>query len=216
MIAEVERALLDGIAALDALNVRYALVGGLAVSVWGMPRATRDVDLYADLEGAQKQQIQTELEAHGFEVPAMTEELRQYGVFRSRSREDGIFLDIFSAVGPLGQAILERRQRITLEGRPVWLISAEDLILLKAFSERERDYEDLVTLLRRGGSKLDMAYINRWARSLDESIGSNEVSERLERAGQQAQALHVPHAAIEHYTAALAQLHSLDATGCRV
>ena len=48
MIAEVERALLDGIAALEALDVRYAIVGGLAVSVWAMPRATRDVDLYAD------------------------------------------------------------------------------------------------------------------------------------------------------------------------
>lgn len=187
MIAEVERTLLDGIAALEALDVRYAIVGGLAVSVWAMPRATRDVDLYADLDHAQRPQVQKELEAHGFEVPAMTEELEQFGVFRSRSRNDGIFLDIFSAVGPLGQAILDRRRRITLEGRDVWLISPEDLILLKAFSERERDFEDLVTLYRHSGSKLDKSYIEKWARSLDESIGSDEVTERIKRAQQQAQ-----------------------------
>ena len=187
MIAEVERALLDGIAALEALDVRYAIVGGLAVSVWAMPRATRDVDLYADLDHAQRPQVQKELEAHGFEVPAMTEELEQFGVFRSRSRNDGIFLDIFSAVGPLGQAILDRRRRITLEGRDVWLISPEDLILLKAFSERERDFEDLITLYRHSGSKLDTAYIQKWAKSLDESIGSDEVTERIKRAQQQAQ-----------------------------
>ena len=187
MIAEVERALLDGIAALEALDVRYAIVGGLAVSVWAMPRATRDVDLYADLDTAKKPQVQQELEAHGFEVPAMTEELEQFGVFRSRSRSDGIFLDIFSAVGPLGQAILDRRRRITLEGRDVWLISPEDLILLKAFSERERDFDDLVALYRHSGNKLDKPYIDKWATSLDESIGSDEVTERIRRAQQQAQ-----------------------------
>lgn len=187
MIAEVERALLDGIAALEALDVRYAIVGGLAVSVWAMPRATRDVDLYADLDRAQKPQVQKALEAHGFEVPAMAEELEQFGVFRSRSRNDGIFLDIFSAVGPLGQAILDRRRRITLEGRDVWLISPEDLILLKAFSERERDFEDLSTLYRHSGSKLDTTYIEKWASALDESLGSDEVAARIERAQQQAQ-----------------------------
>lgn len=187
MIAEVERALLDGIAALDALDVRYAIVGGLAVSVWAMPRATRDVDLYADLDAAKKPQVKQELEAHGFEVPAMAEELEQFGVFRSRSRSDGIFLDIFSATGPLGQAILDRRRRITLEGRDVWLISPEDLILLKAFSERERDFDDLVALYRHSGSKLDKPYIDKWATSLDDSIGSDEVTERIRRAQQQAQ-----------------------------
>ena len=31
--------------ALDAANVPYALVGGIAVAVWGSPRATKDIDL---------------------------------------------------------------------------------------------------------------------------------------------------------------------------
>src|SRR5580765_2026791 len=33
------------LAELDAANVEYALVGGLAVAVWGAPRATKDIDL---------------------------------------------------------------------------------------------------------------------------------------------------------------------------
>ena len=186
MIPEVERALLDGIAALEALSLRYAVVGGLAVSAWSRPRPTRDVDLYADLPDAQRDHVRKELEARGFEVPAMSEELAKFGVFRSRSRQDGTFLDIFSAVGPLGEAILERRQRVDFEGRDVWVITPEDLILLKAFSDRERDFEDLVSLLVHTGPKLDNAYVERWARALDESIGGNEVSERLERAQREA------------------------------
>ncbi len=31
--------------ALDQARVDYALVGGMAVAVWGAPRATRDIDL---------------------------------------------------------------------------------------------------------------------------------------------------------------------------
>ncbi len=182
MIPEVERALLDGIAALEALNLRYAVVGGLAVSAWSRPRPTRDVDLYADIPDDRREHIRKELEARGFEVPAMSEELSRFGVFRSRSRQDGTFLDIFSAIGPLGEAILERRQRVAFEGRDVWLITPEDLILLKAFSDRERDFEDLVALLVHAGPKLDSAYVEHWATALDESIGGNEISERLARA----------------------------------
>jgi hypothetical protein len=41
------------LAALDQASVDYALVGGLAVAVWGAPRATKDIDLLvqpADLQ----------------------------------------------------------------------------------------------------------------------------------------------------------------------
>jgi hypothetical protein len=31
--------------ALDRAQIEYALVGGLAVAVWGAPRATQDIDL---------------------------------------------------------------------------------------------------------------------------------------------------------------------------
>jgi hypothetical protein len=33
------------VSALDGAGVDYALVGGLAVAVWGAPRATKDIDL---------------------------------------------------------------------------------------------------------------------------------------------------------------------------
>jgi hypothetical protein len=49
MIPRVQRALFEGVSALEALGLRYAVVGGLAVGVWALPRATRDVDLYAEL-----------------------------------------------------------------------------------------------------------------------------------------------------------------------
>lgn len=91
-------------------------------------------------------------------------------------------MDIFDAVGTLGEAIIRRRRQASLEGRDVWVIAPEDLALLKAFSDRPRDFDDLVVLLRRATSELDMAYIERWAKMLDESIGGDEVTERVQKA----------------------------------
>jgi predicted nucleotidyltransferase len=156
MKPEVGRALLSAVDALDGLNIRYAVVGGLAVGAWGVNRSTRDADLYAELTEAVRVPVQRALEERGFHVPAMEEELERFGVFRSRS-QGGVFVDIFSAAGPLGEAILDRRKRIEIAGRSLWLIAPEDLAILKAFSERPRDYEDLVNLSAVVGADLDVA-----------------------------------------------------------
>lgn len=135
MIPDLGRALIDGIEALEAAGVRYAMVGGLAVSTWATPRATGDADLYAELPERARSAVERELRARGFHVPAMREELERFGVFRSRSPA-GIFLDIF----------------------------------------------DSVTLVRDLGPSLDLRYVKEWARRLDESIGGDDVSERVHRA----------------------------------
>jgi hypothetical protein len=111
----------------------------------------------------------------------MDEELEQFGVFRSKS-EGGVFVDIFSAAGPLGEAILDHRRSVEVAGKALWFIAPEDLAVLEAFSERPRDFEDLVNLSAVVGTKLDIANIRHWAKQLDESIGGNDVSERVERA----------------------------------
>jgi hypothetical protein len=181
MTLSLEPVLTAAVEALEALGLRYAVVGGLAVSAWGAVRATKDVDLYADLPEAIRPALRRELEARDFDVPAMEEELRRFGVFRSRSR-GGVFLDLFAAAGPLGEAILDRRRSSSIEGRTVWTISAEDLVTLKVFSDRERDQEDVVKLIALVGSKLDARYVTEWARRLDESLGGNDVSERWQQA----------------------------------
>jgi hypothetical protein len=64
--------------------------------------------------------------------------------------------------------------------------AAEDIVVLKAFSDRARDHEDLMKLIAVGGRKLDMPYIENWARELDRGMGGDEVTERLKRARSEA------------------------------
>jgi predicted nucleotidyltransferase len=185
MTAPLELALTSAIEALDEANLRYAVIGGLAVGAWGVSRSTRDADLYAELPSERRAALRTALESRGFHVPAMLEELERYGVFRSRSAH-GVFVDIFDAVGPLGDALLERRRELQVFGRTVWVTAAEELFLLKAFSERERDFDDLVSLASLPKLGLDVSYIRDWATKLDQSIGGDEVSDRVTRALERA------------------------------
>jgi hypothetical protein len=63
--------------------VARGLVGGLAVGAWGVPRATKDVDLYAERATAVRPRLRRELLQRDFDVPAMDEELERFGVFQS-------------------------------------------------------------------------------------------------------------------------------------
>ena len=181
MTAALSRALLGAVGVLDRLKLRYAVVGGLAVGAWGVSRSTRDADLYAELPWDKRAELQRALEAAGFDVPAMNEELQSFGVFRSRSA-DGVFVDIFDAVGPLGEQLLSRRRDIDVFGQRLWVTAPEELFLLKAFSDRPRDFEDLVGLASVGKLALDVDYIEGWAERLDRSIGTHEVTERVKEA----------------------------------
>jgi hypothetical protein len=178
MTPAIGRALFAAVDALEELELTYAVVGGLAVGAWGVNRSTKDADLYANLPDPVREPLRRNLELRGFEVPAMQAELERFGVFRSRS-DAGVFVDIFSAVGPLGEAILARRKAVELAGRTLWLIAPEELAILKIFSERQRDFEDVVALAGLPASTLDLAYVKQWAERLDESLGGNDVSERL-------------------------------------
>jgi hypothetical protein len=83
VIPRVQKALLEGVGALEDAGIAYAVVGGLAVGVWSTPRATRDVDLYAELRDDNRATLRAALVRRGFDVPAMNEELARFGVFRS-------------------------------------------------------------------------------------------------------------------------------------
>jgi len=181
MTAALERALTSAVEALDEAGLRYAVIGGLAAGAWGVNRSTRDADLYAEMPGDRRASLRVALEPKGFHVPAMLEELERFGVFRSRS-SGGVFVDIFDAVGPLGEALLARRRELRVFGGTLWVTAPEELFLLKAFSDRERDFEDLVSLASLPALRLDLPYIEQWAKRLDQSIGGNDVSERVSKA----------------------------------
>jgi len=147
--------------ALTRRNVRYVVVGGVAVVLHGHPRLTADVDLAIDLDPeplAHTMQVLTEL---GFEPqrpvsieqfmdPAIRAEWisqRNMTVFSLRSRTDALLsADVF-AQNPIAFADLWRDAvQIALHSTTVRVASIPHLIEMKSLAGRPKDLEDIAHL----------------------------------------------------------------------
>lgn len=147
--------------ALTQRDVRYVVVGGVAVLLHGHPRLTADVDLAIDLEPeplAHTMQVLTEL---GFEpqLPASVEQFmdptiraewisqRNMTVFSLHSRSNSLLTADIFAENPIAFADLWRDAvQIALSATTVRVASISHLIEMKLLAGRPKDLEDIAHL----------------------------------------------------------------------
>jgi hypothetical protein len=166
---------------LEGLDVPYAVMGGMAVRVFGIPRATYDLDFTADLDAQQLAALLDGLEERGFLIPTIyrrgnVDRIAGMPILKARMHlpEGGFDVDFFLVESDFQKVLISRRRRVTTEARQLWVVSPEDLVLLKLAAGRPRDLGDVETILFIMG-QLDDTYLWEWAEKLD-------VADRLETA----------------------------------
>ncbi len=116
------------------LGARFALVGGLAVSAWGEPRYTRDVDLAVAVErDAEAERLVRALAARGYEIITIVEQTRanRLATARLRRAEDrSVFIDLLFASSGIERELAAAAVR--LDDIPVG--SVGHLLALKVLS----------------------------------------------------------------------------------
>lgn len=167
-------------AALKALDVDAALMGGIAVAAWQHLRNTRDVDLLVGVRATDEPQFLEQLNAAGFKFlrdpPVLV--LGDSRILQLSYEPPGRFLDVridlFFAESEFHHSALKRRIEITLPGidEPTSILSCEDLILFKLLAGRLLDKSDAAYLVRFNKDDLDLEYLRRWAArlSLDDEL----------------------------------------------
>jgi len=172
---------------LDLLEIPYQLVGSLASSMYGIPRATMDVDLVADLRTGHIDEFVSQLKADFYADPEMIKEALARGrSFNLIHYASSFKFDIFPLQkDEYSQTQFGRRQFAETRslGDPIEcaVATAEDTILSKLRWYRaggetsERQWNDLRGILQVSGARLDLAYLNTWAPRL----GVADLLERL-------------------------------------
>lgn len=172
-------ALVPVVDTLESLGVRYQIGGSVASSVYGMARATMDVDLVADLRPEHVNMFVASLEAGYFVDSEMIRQaLREHSSFNLIHLATMLKVDIFVPTErPYDKEALQRSRRDTLVDEPgarkVCVTSPEDIVLRKLEWFRlggeasERQWSDLLGVLRVQGTTLDFEYLRRWAAELD-------------------------------------------------
>ncbi len=133
--------------ALDHAGVEYALVGGLAVAVWGAPRATRDIDLLVRPEALPR--ALAALRTRGFVLEGLPFEFKDGTQMQriNRVEADGSLMTVdFLLVDKNTEGAWATRVRLPLLDHFIAVISREALIAMKASAARPQDLVDIANL----------------------------------------------------------------------
>jgi hypothetical protein len=163
---------------LDALSVPYVLVGSMAAAAWGFPRTTNDADIVAGLQAHHIDPLVAALAAEFYVDRAAVERaVTHWRSFNAIHLETAFKVDIFvPPAGGFGRQQLARRTQTRIGPEPdadmLAVATAEDTVLAKldwyrsAGSSSDRQWQDVVGVIKVQGHALDYAYLREWAERL--------------------------------------------------
>lgn len=142
-------------------EIKYVLVGGLAVILHGHPRLTTDIDLVIGLEEKNALKAMNCLTELGFKpkVPVKAEDFANPDIRQSWVKEKGLvvftmyhpsdpltLIDIFVEEPLPFQEMLEESEIKDLNGTEVRIAGIKHLIQMKEKASRPKDIEDIEVL----------------------------------------------------------------------
>jgi sugar/nucleoside kinase (ribokinase family) len=176
--ADLLDALLPVVEAFERLRVRHHIGGSVASSALGVARATLDVDLVADLAGSQVSRFVAALEEDYYlDGDAVREAVERRASFNLIHLATMVKVDVFVLKDrPYDIEAFSRMRAEVLEedegARAFFLASAEDTILNKlewyemGGRVADRQWRDVIGVLKVQWGRLDLDYLRRWARTL--------------------------------------------------
>jgi len=162
---------------LDALEIKYAIGGSIASSVYGQVRFTQDADVMVE-EFSSKATLFYEKVKAIFYISneAMQGALHSRTSFNIIHLETAFKIDVFiSKTSPYDCQVLLRAGKIQLgqtEKEVFSFVSSEDIILLKLLwyvqgqYASEKQWNDILGVIVTQKQKLDLDYLTIWAENL--------------------------------------------------
>jgi len=163
--------------ALETLGVAYFIGGSLAGAVHGAIRASIDSDIIADLHATDVEPLVQMLGGEFYvDTGAIHDAIRHYSCFNLIHLPTMFKVDIFVlSKRAFDRSELDRRIRHVLASDPersASIASAEDIIVAKldwhrkSGGQSERQWHDVLGILRAQTGTLDLAYMRHWAAEL--------------------------------------------------
>ncbi|MFH0909680.1 MAG: nucleotidyl transferase AbiEii/AbiGii toxin family protein [bacterium] len=129
---------------------KFCFIGGVALQRWGEPRVTQDMDVTLLTGfGLEEQYIDILLALLPSRIPHARAFALQNRVLLLKT-ESEIGIDIALGALPFEKDIVQRATEFEfLPGIVLTTCSAEDLIVMKAFADRDRDWVDIRGIIER-------------------------------------------------------------------
>ena len=153
----------------------------IALQRWGQPRLTNDIDLTILTGfGQEARYVDELLELYNGRIPDARDFALTNRVLLLVSN-DGIPIDVALGGIAFEENVVSRASLYEfLPGLTLPTCSAEDLVVLKSFADRARDWADVETVIVRQQKQLDWEYVFKQLRPLCLAKESLEIIEHLE------------------------------------
>lgn len=153
-----------------AAKIKYAVLGGIAVLLYGEPRLTMDIDVNISIDKSKIDEFLKIGRKYGFyPIPKnIGSFVKKTGVIPMKFRKGKITgkCDVIIAENPIEFSALERAVTKKIGSVKIKVITPEDLIIHKITSSRPRDIEDLEGVIARQKGELDIKYIKLWLKKI--------------------------------------------------
>jgi hypothetical protein len=154
----------------NAAKIKYAVLGGIAVLLYGEPRLTMDIDVNISIDKSDIDKFLKVGRKYGFyAIPGNIRSfVKKTGVIPMKFCKGKITgkCDVIIAENPIEFSALERAVTKKIGLVKVRVITPEDLIIHKITSSRPRDIEDLEGIIVRQKGMLDIKYIKSWLKKI--------------------------------------------------
>lgn len=175
-LAPLRQALSDLLRWLAETNVPGIIIGGVAASLLGRPRLTRDVDALVMLNAEKWEAFLTQGGEFGF-VARGEDALafaRKHRVLLVRHVPSHLDADLSFAALPFEEEAIARAVRMDLGGLRLPLPTPEDLLVMKAVAHRPRDLLDAEAILE-AHPRLDRRRVRSWVKRFAEVLEAPEI-----------------------------------------
>lgn len=164
--------------AFTKLSIQYYIRGSIASSIYGMARATLDIDIIADIKSKHIKYLNESLkDKYYIDSDMISQAIRLNSSFNIIHLETMIKIDIFIAKDDTYSHIaIERRTKDTIEEcenvTEFYFASPEDIILnklewyLTGGKVSERQWLDVVGVIKIQTDLLDRDYLKKWSQIL--------------------------------------------------
>ncbi len=156
----------------DKLNIPYMVGGSLASSVHGIPRATQDIDIVADIKPVQVSSLVKAFEGEFYiDADMLQEAIKCHSSCNIIHLETMFQVDIFILKDDLASfEEMSRRKPYQIETQPAFFVSsAEDIIIQKLHwfqmggGISERQWNDILGVFQVQKETLDYSYLQKGA-----------------------------------------------------
>lgn len=153
-------------------KIVYMLTGGIAVSYYGRPRFTHDVDFVVQALQDDASVFENAFQRDFYvSREGIVDAIQHHTMFNLIHNDTGLKIDCWVVKNnAYGRAALSRRVKSIILDVEAYISTPEDLILAKLdwfkASGTQKHFDDVIGIIQLQADHLDMDYLNAWTNNL--------------------------------------------------